>query len=190
VNEILRYNSVLDRVKVIYHLLRCVNYASLYSNLELIEVIYKALTLQPIYRLTKTFQLVQQNHPTEYDSYSQLTHPYCKPLREMTPHCHPPAIPCIAHYANVMQRCANAPKYVEIETGEGAGRVKHLVLRYLTTPIRYQMAIERFQSTPYLFQFHEKIQREVINCRLFTSSFDERSYERSYLLQPKAPTSS
>jgi hypothetical protein len=168
VNEILRYNSVLDRVKVIYHLLRCVNYASLYSNLELIEVIFKALTLQPIYRLTKTFQLVQQNHPTEYDLFRTLTP---QGLREKTPLCSPPAIPSLIYYEKEIQKYSTRPKCIEVasdaELGAGGGPVKHLALGDLRPLIRAQMTIERLQSVPYLFRYQEDIQRDVVNCRLY-----------------------
>jgi hypothetical protein len=184
VNEILRYNSVLDRVKVIAQLLRCVSYASLCSNLELIEVIYSSLTLQPVYRLTKTFQLVQQSHPSEYEGYWKLTNPYCKPLRERSSNCSPPAIPCIAHYAKEIHMSSQTPQWIEIEPMGGEEGVKHLALGELKAPLRAQLAIERFQAVPYLFRFDEKIQRDVVNCRLYLT--DETALlVRSLSLQPE-----
>lgn len=183
VNEILRYSSIQDRANTISHLLKCVIYAdTLYSNYELIEIFYLSLTTPPVYRLTDTFKLVQQNSSQEYEYFCKLTNGCCKSLHDKMAMCSPPAIPYIAYYAKVMHRCTLPPKILEITDGNRT--VKHLNLQYLKIQSKHLIEIEKYQSIPYLFQFHDDIQREIVNCRMYPN--DARTLdERSLKLQPK-----
>jgi hypothetical protein len=195
INEILRYSSLQDRVETIHYLLRCLIYAdTLYSNFELIEVIYLSLTTPPVYRLTETFQAVQSQYPKELEHFQRLTSGCCRLLHDYMKQCTPPAIPYIGYYAKVMQRCTVPPK-VTVSTppdenkeaeaerdGEGEEMKQHLNLQYFKIHV---MDLEKFQSVPYLFQFNEEIQRDVVNCRHYlddAATLDQRSLQ----LQPRA----
>jgi hypothetical protein len=195
--------------------LRCLIYAdTLYSNFELIEVIYLSLTTPAIYRLTETFQAVQSQYPKELEHFQRLTNGRCRLLHDYMKQCSPPAIPYIAYYAKVMDGHALTPKVlkpaaaaaaapilseVNGETkegqsegqgerqGQGEDAKEHLNLQYFKIQSQLMMDLEKFQSVPYLFQFNEQIQKAVVNCRLYprdATTLDQRSLQ----LQPTAAT--
>lgn len=148
----------------------------------MIEIIYLTLTTPPIYRLTETYQIIQENYSKEYEYFRNLTKGCCKSLHDKMTCCKPPAIPYIAYYAKVMHRCTLPPKIIEKK--EEDRMIQHLNLQYLKIQNKYLLDIEKFQSIPYLFQFHDEIQREIVNCRMYPND-SQTLDQRSFQLQPK-----
>lgn len=114
-NEILRYDSIQSRVNVIYYLLQC-GFIShdIYSNFELIEVIFLSLRNQPIYRLKQTFAAFEELYPSQLANFENITGSRCQLLKKKSLSCSYPLIPYIGSYCMDIRKIDNFKKTIEI----------------------------------------------------------------------------
>lgn len=116
VNEILRHDSIQNRVNVIHFLLQCASISlNIYSNFELIEVIYSALTLDPVFRLKQTFSCLDDLYPSQREDFLKMTGPVCRGLKKLKRLTNSyPVIPPVGSYCMDIRKLLNWKKTIEL----------------------------------------------------------------------------
>lgn len=192
-NEILRYESIEDRVKVIQFLIRC-GWIALesYSNFDLIEMISTVLGYQPIFRLKKTFADLETQFPSLLKKFENMTGDMCTNLKTLQQSRNSyPLIPQIGVICKDVRLSIIALKGNRDCENERNGN-NHMRFKNLRVLDSIYQDFQKAQEVPYLIGWNNEIHQFTKQMQNTPQPLDNGNkeagdyfFEKSYQVEPR-----
>jgi hypothetical protein len=179
VGQILAYNSARQRAEVISHFIKTAKRLYLLNNLHSSCAIISALLSSPIYRLEKTWQILNKRYPKDRAQFDRLRLLYSDTnnyelLRQHLSSCNLPCIPYLGLYSRDIIYINEAHQEGTLQRTKSTSKILESIEKFQSSEYNNLVLMKDVQEFLLSSRYIDELQRFV----------EDDNYRRSLEIEP------